>query len=312
MITQLLAFCGVNGRWVLPLGLIAGILFPWAAEPMRSAIPLCIGLLLFLAILRLFPGSLEAASVVSSTQWARSAKVVLLCQVVFPICVFYSATWAGLPPVWILAMTLVAAAPPISGSPNLVLLLFGNGSAAMRWLMLGTMVLPLSCLPILYLLYPEQSASIMIRPALVLLALIVGSIVCAALFLKANQSLAITLKPDVLDGASALVLAVMVIGLMSAVHQPESTLRSIVIMLVFASVVNAGYQFLGFVFAKLAKLNSADTITHGVVMGNRNIALYLTALPAAQIEPLLLFIACYQVPMYLTPLIGGFCYRRPE
>lgn len=209
-------------------------------------------------------------------------------------------------------MTLVAAAPPISGSPNLVLLLSGNGSAAMRWLMLGTMVLPISCLPILYLLYPEQSASIMIRPSLVLLALIVGSIVCAALFLKANQSLGITLKPDVLDGASALVLAVMVIGLMSAVHQPESTLRSVVNMLVFASVVNAGYQFLGFVFAKLAKLNSADTITHGVVMGNRNIALYLTALPAAQIEPLLLFIACYQVPMYLTPLIGGFCYRRPE
>ena len=45
-------------------------------------------------------------------------------------------------------------------------------------------------------------------------------------------------------------------------------------------------------------------------MGNRNIALYLTALPIVQMEPLLLFIACYQVLMYLTPLIGNMFYRH--
>jgi hypothetical protein len=48
------------------------------------------------------------------------------------------------------------------------------------------------------------------------------------------------------------------------------------------------------------------------VHGNRNIALYLAALPLEQMEPLLLFIACYQVPMYLTPLIGDLFYRRLE
>ena len=35
----------------------------------------------------------------------------------------------------------------------------------------------------------------------------------------------------------------------------------------------------------------------------RNIALLLLSLPAATIEPFLLFIGCYQVPMYLTPLL---------
>lgn len=312
MIIRLLSFCGVHGRWVLPLGLLAGILMPWAAQPMRAAIPWCIALLLFLAVLRLFPNSIAVTKEVSRTEWVNSAKVVLLCQLVFPIVVFFVGNLLGLPVLWILAMTLVAAAPPISGSPNLVLLLSGNGSSAMRWLMLGTAVLPLSCLPILYLLYPEQSASIMIRPSLVLLVLIVGSVAGATAFLKANRSLGITLRADVLDGASAVVLAVMVIGLMSAVHEPDTRIESVLKMLALAVAVNAGYQVVGVGFAKMSGLNSASTITQGVVMGNRNIALYLTALPAAQIEPLLLFIACYQVPMYLTPLIGDFFYRRLE
>ena len=41
----------------------------------------------------------------------------------------------------------------------------------------------------------------------------------------------------------------------------------------------------------------------GVSAGNRNIALFLAALPATVTDPLLLFIGCYQVPMYLTPII---------
>lgn len=312
MIVRALSLCGVHGRWVLPVGLLAGLFMPWAAQPMKSLIPVCIALLLFLAVLRLFPDTIAVTKEVSAPDWIGSAKLVFVYQLAFPLLVFAVTSWADLPALWILAMTLVAAAPPISGSPNLVMLLSGNGSAAMRWLMLGTAFLPLTCLPVLYLLYPEQSASIMIRPSLVLLVLIIGSVACAMLFLKANRSFGIALKAEVLDGASAIVLAVMVIGLMSAVHEPDVNLVSVLKMLAFAIAVNAGYQLLGVALAKLRALNVASTITQGVVLGNRNIALYLTALPAAQIEPLLLFIACYQVPMYLTPLIGDVFYRRLE
>ncbi len=285
---------------------------PWAAQPMRAAIPACIAVLLFLAVLRLFPNSLSATRDVSVNDWLQSAKVVLLSQLALPLLVFSVGSVLNVPPVWLLAATLVAAAPPISGSPNLVLLLRGNGAAAMRWLMLGTAILPLTCLPILYLLYPEQSASIMFRPSLVLLMLIVGSVGSALLFLKVTQRLDVSPAPDVLDGASAVVLAMMVVGLMSAVHEPGLEMVAVGKMLLVAVVINGGLQLAGAMLAKWRNLSSENTITQGVVMGNRNIALYLTALPAVQIEPLLLFIACYQVPMYLTPLIGDVFYRRLE
>ena len=312
MIIRLLAFCGRHGRWVLPLGLVAGVLLPWAAAPMRVAIPGCIAVLLFLAVIRLFPNSLAVRDGLSVREWGITSVVVLLSQLLLPLLVYTVGYLLKVPNVWLLAMTLVAAAPPISGSPNLALLLRGDGNLAMRWLMVGTAVLPLSCIPILYLLFPGQSASTMIQPSFILLSLIVGSVVLAIAVLHLSRKNQFEFSSQALDGASAIVLAVMVIGLMSAVHKPDTSLLAIGQMLMLAIVINGGFQLFGVVIAKLFKLDKSATITQGVVLGNRNIALYLTALPAVQIEPLLLFIACYQVPMYLTPLIGDVFYRRLE
>ena len=38
-----------------------------------------------------------------------------------------------------------------------------------------------------------------------------------------------------------------------------------------------------------------------IYAGNRNIALFLIVLPEEVIAPLMIFIGCYQIPMYLTP-----------
>ncbi|MBE0693203.1 MAG: hypothetical protein IH590_08860, partial [Aquamicrobium sp.] len=48
----------------------------------------------------------------------------------------------------------------------------------------------------------------------------------------------------------------------------------------------------------------------GIVAGNRNAALFLSVLPAATIDELLLFIGCFQIPMYLTPFLLSGWFRR--
>ena len=285
---------------------------PWAAQPMRQAIPAYIGLLLFLAVLRILPDAASAASLRGRRLWLATLLRVLLAQLGLPLLVFFLLSLAGAPTLWILAATLVAAAPPISGCPNLVLLLRGDAAMAMRWLMLGTLVLPLSCLPVLYLLHPEQSITKMFAPAFVLLALIGSSVLLAALFLRFAGRRKIRLNSEALDGLSALALALMVIGLMSAIHLPANDWLDIGQMLLLAVIINAGFQCLGVIGSRVVKQERARKIGTGVTYGNRNIALFLAVLPAAQMDPLLLFIACYQVPMYLTPLIGDVFYRRLE
>ncbi|REC53766.1 hypothetical protein DRV84_14675, partial [Rhodosalinus sediminis] len=40
-----------------------------------------------------------------------------------------------------------------------------------------------------------------------------------------------------------------------------------------------------------------------IAAGNRNLALFLAAVPPETAAPLMLFVGCYQIPMYLTPLL---------
>lgn len=279
---------------------------------MKAAIPVCIGLLLFTAVLRIFSDSQLPNIGGSRRTLMPLLGRVVLSQFALPCVLLLIGTLAGLPVVWVLAMTLVAAASPISGCPNLVLLMRGDAALALRWLLIGTAVLPITCLPLLYFLYPDQAASSMVQPSLKLLFLIGLSVGLALLVIRLSRHYSVALDKQVIDGVSALVLALMVIGLMSAFHSPDTSLSDVVVMLLLAIVVNAGLQCLGVLGSRMLKYEKARTISTGVVFGNRNIALFLTALPAAQMEPLLLFIACYQVPMYLTPLIGDIFYRRLE
>ena len=56
-------------------------------------------------------------------------------------------------------------------------------------------------------------------------------------------------------------------------------------------------------------LQDGTAVPYAIIAGNRNVALFLAALPAAQTEPLMLFIGCYQIPMYLTPLLFRRLYK---
>lgn len=105
-----------------------------------------------------------------------------------------------------------------------------------------------------------------------------------------------------LDGASAILLGVVVIGLMSAAGPALWSQPSVFASwLAFAFVLNLGLQILS------AKLMPVEDETErpgtALVAGNRNIGLFLVALPAETIDPLLIFIGVYQVPMYLTPIL---------
>ena len=111
------------------------------------------------------------------------------------------------------------------------------------------------------------------------------------------------------DGVSAILMALVVVGLMAAIsdafsHSPAQLL----LLLAFAFAVNIGLQMLGSLVWGRCYGQEYD-VPMSVISGNRNIALYLTALPVAVTEPLLAFVGCYQFPMYMTPLLMRRFYR---
>lgn len=178
-------------------------------------------------------------------------------------------------------------------------------------LIIGTALLPLTVLPVFWLSPSFGSiAAVLLTAAKLLGAIALASGLAFAirhLFLPEPKKETL----QALDGLSAVIMAIVVIGLMSAVGPAlKSEPGNVAFMLVIVFALNLGLQIVAwFGLSKAPSLS--ERVSWSVVAGNRNMGLFLIALPETVTDPILLFIGCYQVPMFLTPMLLGWLYK-PE
>ncbi len=306
---KVLAFAGEHGKWVLPLGLVAAVCLPQLANHMQAAIGPLLAALLVISFLQIQRSS-ELKQVRSGWQreYARIVGLLLCIQLLLPIACLLLMRLLGVPVHWQVPITLVAAASSITGGPSIVMMLGGNGAAAIKMLVASTLLLPLTAFPVLAMLPLHASHQLLFKTALTLTLVVLGSY-CVAQALRRFLLHESTLRQRKnLDGLAAILLAMIVLGLMAAIHTAWHTPALLAFTLFLACVVNVGLHLIGLLLNRLCSFNLP--IVLGVMTGNRAVAIFLTALPASTYQPFLLFIACYQVPMYLTPLLGNYFYRR--
>lgn len=300
-----LAFFARNGRLMLIAGLVIGTLLPDLALLLRPTIAPMIVSLLFLAVLRLGPDGLSAGM----KGIHRAAGMALLLQLALPLTA--AATF------WLLGVlhhplatgtVLALAAAPITGSPNITLMAGGDPAPALRQLVTGTALLPLTVLPVFFVMPAFGSPLAVGRAAIELLALIVVAGGIAILLRRFSLIRGNERAYVAMDGLAALLLGLVVIGLMSAIGPALlSDQWSFFAALAAAFAVNIPLQM---VVSGLAARNTPQAApSFGIVAGNRNIALFLSVLPQATADQLLLFIGCFQIPMYLTPFLLGRWYK---
>lgn len=297
-----------QGRMLLILGLLAGIGLPGLAAALRPWIGEMIAVLMFLAALRIGPRQALGA--------ARDLRLTLVLVLLFQLCMpllvaasFLGLGWSG---TLATALVLVVAASPITGSPNLTMMTGHDPAPALRLLIAGTALLPLTVLPVFWLMPELSDASQVLAAAGRLLLIILGATGIAFLFHGVLMRKGGADASAAIDGASAIAMGVVVVGLMSAVgpairHDPSG----LALNLMIAFAINFGLQIAVVIVLQALRKNHI-AVPVAVVAGNRNMALFLTALPVAIMDPLLLFIGCYQIPMYLTPTLLGPLFRRIE
>lgn len=305
----LLVSAATYARWVLVAGLVLGLVFQDIAHLARPTIPVFISLLLMAAAFRIGPEGFQGALGYLKTH----LLITLVSQLALPLILIGLLMVSGFSGLFVTALLLVAAAAPISGSPNLVIMLGFEPAAALRQLIVGTALLPLTIVPVLlYLPSMGDPVSVLIATSK-LLSVVLGAAVAGILLRKLRRFR--QLEPEgtqVIDGISAILMALVVVGLMSAIGDTlKSSPTQLVLWLVFAFAVNFGFQFAGAHFWGRS-FGSEYDVPMSVISGNRNVALYLTALPVSVTEPLLAFIGCYQFPMYLTPLLLNRFYARKK
>ena len=290
------------------MGLLAGILLPELAAAMRPWLQELVALLMFLAALRIGPRNAFGAL----TDAPKIVGIAAIFQLILPlalIALFWSM--GVLATNFATALILMAAASSISGSPNLTIMVGADPAPALRLMVIGTALLPLTVLPVFYWLPAVGSpAMVMIAAAKLLGVITVSTLLAFALrrFFFNDPGFG-TIKA--IDGCSAIAMAVIVIGLMSSVGSTLATdPAEFLKWLGIAFLANFGLQLVAhYVLGKTVQAN--EQTAFAIIAGNRNIALFLVALPAGIIDPVLLFIGCYQIPMYLTPIVMKRFYAQP-
>ncbi len=297
---RILRLAAHHGRALLVIGLVAGFALPDLAAALKPMLPAMVAFLVFVSALRI-----GARTALGNLQDARQGlALIMTLQLAVPFTLAGGLALAGLHgSVAGAALVLAMAAPSISGSPAFTVMLGHDPAPAMRLLILGTAFLPLTVLPVFWLLPTLGGPNEVVRAALrltVLISIATGAAFAVRQWLFPDPQ-QVTVRE--LDGLAALTLAVIVIGLMAAVGP---TLRNEPMILAgwlsLAFLANFGMQV-------MARTLGAP-VAAAVVAGNRNIALFLVALPAEVTDPLLTFIGCYQVPMYLTPILMRRFYDR--
>jgi len=297
-----LAVIGRNGRWCLLAGLVAGLTLPGLATALRPWLPEMVAALLFVAALRIGP----RAAMGGLGALGHTVRTVLVYQLAAPLLALalvaplgLAASPAGL------ALVLVLAAPSITGNPNFTILMGRDPAVALRLLLIGTALFPLTVLPVLALSPAAPTMGGAALGALRLILVILGTAGVAFAIRHFLWRAPDETQSATLDGVSAILLGIVVVGLMSAAgpalrHSP----LEFAAWLGFAFAVNFGAQLLAYRLMPVAdELRERTGIS--IVAGNRNIALFLVALPPETMDALLLFIGCYQIPMYLTPILLG-------
>ncbi|MFG6518044.1 hypothetical protein ACGYLX_11345 [Sulfitobacter sp. 1A13496] len=296
-----------HARACLIVGLLSGLALPGVAAVLADWLPQLVAALLTITALRI--GHRAALGAVRDLIWALAS--VLALQTLLPMLLFGVFVLAGLGQTpAALAVTLAAAAPALTGSVNLALLMRLDAGRMMQLMVLGTAAFPLTVLPVLAALPQLGPASEIALAALRLLAVILGATGLGFALRHVFLLHPTPRQTEALDGASVLAFSVIVVGLMAALNPALGSDPWAV----------AGWTGLAFALSYLLQAGTLLLTRRGplravagplaIGAGNRNIALFLVALPADVIAPLMIFIGCWQLPMYLTPVLLPRLYER--
>ena len=313
-VRHILLLGAAYGRQTLLVGLVIGIALPELGAILSPFIAPMIVLLVYLSALRI-P---DQQFLDLKTNWRFILRAVLVLQLAVPLMILplmivvSSSEWGDAIP-FLLAAFILMAAPSIAGAPSFMLMLGRRANHAFHLLIIGTLLVPLTCFLVFNLaaggfgLEALNYAEIT-RTAFILFLTITGTSALAALTRRFIPIETVTSSGSghPLDGLGAILLALLVIALMTPVR---SALLfeplTLIAWLGFVFAINFGLQSLVWFYVR-RRYPRDLAMSLAMIAGNRNIALFLLALPVETLHPLYLFIGCYQIPMYCTPFFLGF------
>lgn len=289
-------------------GVLVGLALPPLAALLRPGLVVFLLLPLTMALMRLDWSAFHA--------YARRPLLVLP-MVVFlllacPLLVFAALEPLGLPRPLMEAIVLMAAAPPITGTVAISLILGLDAALAVIVMVIATALVPFT-LPPLALMLLNIEIQMSLAEFMGRLALMVGVAFGGALLVRWR------VKPEwlrdnsrLIDGCSVVALVLFAIAIMDGVAAKLMAQPGYVILAtVSAFIANLLLQALGYVAGRhIFRLGQPAALTLGILTGNCNMGLVMVSLADRAVFDMVVFFAMGQLPMYMLPGLLQPVYRR--
>ena len=313
---KLLEWLGVHARTLLPLGVIVAFLLPESGTFFKPTAPYILGLLVSVAMVRLdILAVLKDA--VQPRRLIRNICLSLVLLIVMPYCLHNIAKVIGLTESLQTLVTWYAVSPPIGTTIWMCVFLGFSAPIAMEIVLLTNLLAPFTGPFMGELLLGTAVPLSVTTLSLRLGAIIFGGILVAVLAKWWLGDERISTYRGQLDGMATFLLLAFLVPVFDGVRDMVFAAPLTALALAgLATALNFGHQACVFMAGHLlAVVSHKPSLPDGtrsvaVVSGNRNLGLYFAALP---VDPLFsLFVAAYQIPIYLTPMVAGWFGDRAK
>ena len=296
-----LQWVGRNARVLIALAPLAALFLTDLSAFLRPALPYLVAAVYVTAMVRIDISSATRAAI-APRRIGGNLAAIFVFMALMPAAALYTAQAAG----WSVAtQTILVTAlvpPPFASAAAICFLLGAEAALALEITILAALIAPFSGPFIAEVLLGEALPIDSITLSLRIAAMIAGGALVALVLRSLITPARISRNASALDGISACLMIVLIFPIFDGVVDTLRTApwQTIASVLALVLLVNLGVQLVT-LFALAPFFGVATAAALGISFGNRNMALYLAALP--QNAFFSLFVALYQVPMYLTPLI---------
>jgi hypothetical protein len=301
---------------LLPLGVVVAFFMPETGGVFKPAAPFLLALLVSAAMVRLdITAVLKDA--IRPRRLLRNGFLALVFLLATPYCLYHLAAVANLSEPLRALITWYAASPPIGTTIWMCVFLGFSAPIAMEIVLLTNLLAPFTGPFIGELLLGTAVPLSVVTLSFRLGAILFGGVLVALVAKWWLGEGRINANRGRLDGISTLLMLAFLLPVFDGVSAMVFATPLLALGLVgLATALNFGHQASIFLGGRmLAALLRQSTLPDGtrsvaVVSGNRNLGLYFAALPA---DPLFsLFVAAYQIPIYLTPMVAGWFGDRAD
>jgi BASS family bile acid:Na+ symporter len=306
----LLEASGRQARMLLPLGVVMAFFMPETGGAFKPAAPFLLTLLVSAAMVRL-DIAVVLKDAIKPRRLLRNCLLAMLLLLATPYCLYHLAAVANLSEPLRALIIWYAASPPIGTTIWMCVFLGFSAPIAMEIVLLTNLLAPFTGPFIGELLIGTAVPLSVVTLSFRLGAILFGGVLVALVVKWWLGESRINANRGRLDGIATLLMLAFLLPVFDGVRTMVFAAPLLTLGLAgLATALNFGHQASIFLGGRLfAAFRRQSTLPNGtrsvaVVSGNRNLGLYFAALPA---DPLFsLFVAAYQIPIYLTPMVAGW------